>query len=228
MDPIAPVDSNQQLSSLTSASGANLGRDEFLQLLVTQLSNQDPLNPMDGQEFAAQLAQFSSLEQLIDINDSLLQSGELNGLLAQSVNAGVAADLIGKTIEAEGNEFTYGGEGSTNLRFELSTAANDVQIEILNPAGQVIRTESLSNLSSGEHTFEWDGNDAEGAAQAQGAYSYRVTATDAEGNTINARTFISGEVDRVTYNQNGIFLWIGDTSFNMGDVSSVSNVTGDE
>ena len=115
MDPLSPVDSSQQLASFTSASEASLSRDDFLQLLVTQLGNQDPLNPMDGQEFAAQLAQFSSLEQLININESMIQSGEINGLLAQSVNAGVAADLIGKTIEAEGDQFQYSGEDSTSL-----------------------------------------------------------------------------------------------------------------
>lgn len=222
MEPISPVDQTQELSSLTSASGANLGRDEFLQLLVTQLSNQDPLNPMDGQEFAAQLAQFSSLEQLIGINESMIQSGEINGLLAQSVNSGVAADLIGKTIEAEGNQFNFNGEETTNLRFELSTAASDIQIEIYNPAGQLIRTESLSNLDSGEHTFEWDGNDGEGEQQLQGSYTFQVSASDTEGNSVSTRTFISGQVDRVTYNQNGIFLWIGDTSISMGNVSSVS------
>ena len=221
MDPLSPVDSSQQLASFTSASEASLSRDDFLQLLVTQLGNQDPLNPMDGQEFAAQLAQFSSLEQLININESMIQSGEINGLLAQSVNAGVAADLIGKTIEAEGDQFQYSGEDSTSLRFELFSAASDVQVEIYNPAGQLIRTESLSNLDSGQHTFEWNGLDGEGDQQLNGQYSFKVTATDPEGATVNSRTFISGTVDRVTYNQNGIFLWIGDTSINMGNVSSV-------
>ena len=221
MDPLSPVDSTQQLSGFTSASEASLSRDDFLQLLVTQLSNQDPLNPMDGQEFAAQLAQFSSLEQLININESMIQSGEINGLLAQSVNSGVAADLIGKRIEAEGNEFHYSGEDSTTLRFELFNAASDVQIEVYNPAGQLIRTESLSNVDEGLHSFEWDGKDGEGENQFSGQYSFKVTASDTEGNSVNARTFISGIVDRVTYNQNGIFLWIGDTSINMGNVSSV-------
>lgn len=227
MDPLSPVDATQQLTGLTSASEASLTRDDFLELLVTQLSNQDPLNPMDGQEFAAQLAQFSSLEQLININDSMIQSGEINGLLAQSVNSGVAADLIGKKIEAEGDQFSFSGEDNTTLRFELTSAASDVQVEIYNPAGQLIRTETLSNLDSGEHTFEWNGQDGEGEDQAQGNYSFKVTATGAEGNDIGTRTFISGTVDRVTYNQNGIFLWIGDTSISMGNVSSVSSAESD-
>ena len=70
--------------------------------------------------------------------------------------------------------------------------------------------------------FEWNGQDGEGDTQASGEYSFRVTASDTEGNSINTVTYVSGEVDRVTYNQNGIFLWIGNTSINMGDVRSVS------
>ena len=68
-----------------------MGKDEFLLLLVTQMRHQDPMNPMDGQQFAAQLAQFSSVEQLINIDRTLAASGEMNSLLAQGVNSGVAA-----------------------------------------------------------------------------------------------------------------------------------------
>ena len=223
MDPISPVDTSQELAGLTGASNTTLNRDDFLQLLVTQLGNQDPLNPMDGQEFAAQLAQFSSLEQLININESMIQSGEINGLLAQSINSGVAADLIGKTIESEGNQFHYDGADDTTLRFELTNAASDIEVEIINPAGQTVRTLTLSQLESGEHTINWDGMDAEGNEQASGSYTFNVKATDSNGNDVGTRTFISGLVERVTYNQNGIFLWIGNTSVSMGDVRSVSN-----
>lgn len=223
MDPISPVDASQELAGLTGASNTTLNRDDFLQLLVTQLSNQDPLNPMDGQEFAAQLAQFSSLEQLININESMIQSGEINGLLAQSINSGVAADLIGKTIESEGHQFYFDGSEETTLRFELSNTATDIEVEIFNPAGQLVRTVSLSQLESGEHTINWDGKDADGEDLASGNFTFNVKATDASGNDVGTRTFISGVVERVTYNQNGIFLWIGNTSVNMGDVRSVSD-----
>ena len=225
MDSIPSIDTlanSTGVDSLSAVTDASLNRDDFLQLLVTQLSNQDPLNPMDGQEFAAQLAQFSSLEQLISINDSISLSTDLNGLLAQSINSGVAADLIGKTVEAEGNEFLYEGEGNTSLKFELDQAATDVQVEIFDPAGRKVRTLSLSNLDSGDHDITWDGKDDEGNELVRGEFTFSVSATDANGNQVNARTFISGQVDRVTYNQNGIFLWIGNTSIAMGNVSSVS------
>ena len=222
MDPISPVDANQELTGLSGASNTTLNRDDFLQLLVTQLSNQDPLNPMDGQEFAAQLAQFSSLEQLININESMIQSGEINGLLAQSINSGVAADLIGKTIESVGSQFHYDGNDETTLRYELANVASDIEVEILNPAGQTVRTISFSQLESGEHTVTWDGKDNDGNALASGEYTFNVKATNSSGDQVHATTFISGVVDRVTYNQNGIFLWVGNTSINMGDVRSVS------
>ena len=222
MDPITSVDASQELSGLTQASSTTLDRDDFLQLLVTQLSNQDPLNPMDGQEFAAQLAQFSSLEQLIDINDNLIQSGEINGLLAQSINSGVAADLIGKTIESEGNQFYFDGSEETSLKFDLSNVASDIEVEILNPAGQSVRTISLSQLQSGDHEVTWDGKDADGNDLAAGDYTFNVKATNVSGEDVHATTYISGVVERVTYNQNGIFLWIGNTSINMGNVRSVS------
>ena len=222
MDPISPVDANQELAGLTGASSTTLNRDDFLQLLVTQLSNQDPLNPMDGQEFAAQLAQFSSLEQLININESMIQSGEINGLLAQSINSGVAADLIGKTIESVGSQFSFDGSDETTFRFELSNVASDIEVEIFNPAGQKVRTISLSQLQSGEHNVTWDGKDSDGNDLASGDYTFNVKATNESGDEVHATTFVSGVVDRVTYNQNGIFLWIGNTSVNMGDVRSVS------
>ena len=220
LEPIGQT--TQDTSALTGATDANLNRDDFLQLLVTQLSNQDPLNPMDGQEFAAQLAQFSSLEQLIDINDVLGANNQLNGLLAQSINSGVAADLIGKTIEAEGDQFAYNGSDDASLHFELFQDASDIEVDIFNAAGTKVRSLSLSQLSSGDHTINWDGKDDEGNDLASGSYTFSLSATDASGNAIQSRTFTSGLVDRVTYGQDGIFLWIGgNTSISMGNVTSV-------
>ncbi len=225
MDPISSLTADQanaDLSGITGATNTNLNREDFLLLLVTQLSNQDPLNPMDGQEFAAQLAQFSSLEQLININDSIALGSEVNGLLAQSVNSGVASGLIGKRIEAEGNQFYFDGDESAELRFQLERAASQIEIDIFNPAGQKVRTLTMAQLESGDHTLSWDGADADGNELPAGTFTYEVKATDAEGNEVSAKTFLSGRVDRVTFNQDGIFLWIGDTSVSMGDVSSVS------
>lgn len=207
---------------LSGSQSADLGREDFLLLLVTQLSNQDPLNPMDGQEFAAQLAQFSSLEQLVTMNDSIAQNGEINGLLAQSINSGVASGLIGKEIEANGNALQL-KEGATNkLRFDLGEAAATVSIEIFNEAGVKVRTIENGQRAAGEQDYVWDGTDDEGKKLATGNYTFEVKASDAEGNDIGVTTYTRGLVDRVSFGRDGILLWIGQTSIAMGDVSSVS------
>lgn len=222
MDAITGItnDTANALGSL-SQSGDVMGREDFLLLLVTQLSNQDPLDPMDGQEFAAQLAQFSSLEQLIGIGDTLASNGELNGLLAQSINSGVAAGLIGKEVEAEGNDlFVSDGEAS-GIRYELGDAAVNLVIEIKNEADQVVRTIDLGARTQGEHEFNWDGKDADGNSVANGRYSVNVKATDASGESVSATTFMQGVAERVTFGPEGILIWIGQTSIPLGNINSV-------
>ncbi len=224
MDPITGI-SGDTASALggTGLNGEVLGREDFLLLLVTQLSNQDPLNPMDGQEFAAQLAQFSSLEQLIGIGDSLEHNGALNGLLAQSINSGVASGLIGKQIESEGNEiFVTEGEPSS-IKYELGEAASNLTIEIKNEAEQVIRTIDLGVRGKGEHDFTWDGKDTEGNDVANGKYTVHLNATDGTGNSVDSRTFMQGLVDRITFGPEGILVWIGQTSVALGNVRSVGD-----
>ncbi len=225
MVPITGI-SGDTASALGSVNQNNevLGREDFLLLLVTQLSNQDPLNPMDGQEFAAQLAQFSSLEQLIDIGDTLNTNGAMNGLLAQGINSGVAAGLIGKEIEAEGHDiFVTEGDVGT-IRYELGDSAASLSIEIKDESGQLIQTIDLGQRGKGEHQFKWDGKDADGNDVVNGKYTVDIKATDANGNDVNARSFMQGQVDRVTFGPEGILVWIGQTSIPLGNISSVGDL----
>ena len=216
--PINP--DNNDLSAITPAGGDDLGREEFLLLLTTQLSNQDPLNPMDGQEFAAQLAQFSSLEQLININDVLAQNGELNGLLAQSINSGVAAGLIGKEVEAVGNTFSIKADESAELHYNLGDFATNVTIEILNEAGVVVRTVELANQAEGSQSFEWDGKNDSGQA-LQGDHSFRISASDAEGESIATQPLVRGIAERITFGPEGILVWIGERGIPLGEIQSI-------
>jgi flagellar basal-body rod modification protein FlgD len=176
---------------------------------------------MDGQEFASQLAQFSSLEQLVSMNDALAQNGEINGLLAQSINSGVASGLIGKEIEAEGNTFQMLGDKSQALRFDLGEAATSISIEIFNEAGEKVRTVDLGQRGAGEQEYVWDGADNDGNQLAAGNFTFNVVAKDAGGSDVATTTFTRGVVDRITFGPDGIFLWVGQTSVSMGDVNSV-------
>jgi flagellar basal-body rod modification protein FlgD len=208
--------------STGSMSDGVMGKHEFLRLLVAQLSHQDPLNPQAAHEFASQLAQFSSVEQLLNISEVLAMNGEINAVLAQSVNSGVAAGLIGKSIEADGNRIDWSGETSTGIRFKLGAPAESVKISIHDENGRVVRTLELSGQGSGDHAVDWDGRDGSGARIPPGVYTYSVTATDASGATVPVETTFRGKVDRVTFGKDGILLWIGRVSIPLHDVKSVS------
>ncbi len=222
--PFSPVDPEAAASTSSLDAGSQvLGEDQFLQLLVTQLSNQDPLNPLDGQEFAAQLAQFSTVEQLVNIKGTLEGNNASIDLLSQSTNAGIAAGLIGQTIEAEGNAVDWSGESDVPLAFDLGAAATSVTITIRDEAGNVVRTLDAGAMGKGDQTVDWDGTNADGATVEQGVYTFEVAATDADGNTVTATTLMRGAVDRVTFGLDGILLWLGDVSVPLEMVSSVES-----
>jgi flagellar basal-body rod modification protein FlgD len=222
--PFSPVDPEAAASTSSLDAGSQvLGEDQFLQLLVTQLSNQDPLNPLDGQEFAAQLAQFSTVEQLVNIKETLEGNNASIDLLSQSTNAGIAAGLIGRTIEAEGNAVDWSGESDVPLAFDLGAAAASVTLTIRDEAGNVVRTLDVGAMGKGDQTVDWDGTNADGATVEQGVYTFEVAATDADGNTVTATTLMRGAVDRVTFGLDGILLWLGDVSVPLEMVSSVES-----
>jgi flagellar basal-body rod modification protein FlgD len=200
---------------------SDMGKEEFLRLLVTQLSNQDPMNPLNGQEFAAQLAQFTSVEQLLNIQQTLVANGELNVMLAQGINSGVASGLIGRTIEADGAQLMWDGASAGGSGFVLNGAATSVEITIRDAGGNHVRTLTLGATESGRHVVDWNGRDEHGAVVPKGTYSMSISATDAAGENVAAQTFISGRVDRVTFGQDGIKLWLGELSIAMGKVRSV-------
>jgi flagellar basal-body rod modification protein FlgD len=204
-----------------SPTGNQMGREEFLQLLVAQLSHQDPLNPLQGHEFAAQLAQFSSVEQLINLNEGVAGQAELSNLLAQSVNSGVAAGLIGKTIDAATDTMTVKGGVALEAGVHLPSAAAGVTITIRNSADQIVRTIDLGAQAGGTTRFTWDGKSDAGATVPDGDYTFEISATDANGDAVASSPIVSGVVSRVTFSQEGIKLWVGDTPIAMGAVTSV-------
>lgn len=211
----------QAAMETASPTDRTMGREEFLKLLVAQMSHQDPLNPLQGHEFAAQLAQFSSVEQLININESIAGQGEMNSILAQSINSGVAAGLIGKTVDADANMFMITGGSAADGGVKLDAAAAGVTVTIKNSANQVIRTIDMGALAEGEHSFSWDGKSDGGATVPDGEYTFEITAVDAAGDAVSSSPLISGVVDRVTFTQDGIKLWVNGSPIFMGDVTSV-------
>ena len=187
------------LSSSTSGNSA-LGKDAFLKLLVAQISNQDPLKPMDDTAFVAQLAQFSSLEQMMSVNTKLdtIATGQ------QSVTNSGLTTLIGKSVTVGGSTVALDGtQSSIPLNFTLSSDATTVDVNIANSDGKTIRTMSLGATKAGLANGAWDGRDDQGVMQAQGTYSVSIAAKASTGTTVNVSQETTSTLQAVTYSSTG-------------------------
>jgi flagellar basal-body rod modification protein FlgD len=204
-------------TSSTTTNKGTLDKNTFTTLLLAQLKNQDPLNPMDSSQFSTQLAQFSSLEQLYNINDNLTAMNESQSGVTKSQ----ALDLIGKEIEATGNKLSLGEEGTATGGLTIGSAANCAAV-ISNANGTVIKTIDLGSLEAGDHTFEWDGTNQAGTAMAQGSYTFKIVAETASGQSVSATTNITGIVSKVDLSTSDPTLYIGSLPVLLSQVSNVT------
>lgn len=181
---------NSTNSSSTVGNDEDLGKVDFLNLLVAQMSNQDPLNPDEGTEFAAQLAQYSSLEQLMNLNTI---AGTMLQASANSDNIALL-NTIGNDVLYYGNEFNFDGE-PVEMGYALATDATEVTVDIILD-GQTIRSISAEELSQGNHTFTWDGLDKDGNPAPKGDYTIEVAASKSGTDVVSA-TVLKAEVTSV-------------------------------
>jgi flagellar basal-body rod modification protein FlgD len=215
-----------QVNSATSATGTvgvqgssrqTLGKDDFLKLLITQMRYQDPLSPMDNSQFLAQMAQFSSLEQMTNLNASFDQSM----LLTQSLNNSSAAGLIGRHVRASGDQVTLGSSGSVELGYFLPQDAESVTVTVSDSQGREVRTLVPTETAAGAHRFEWNGNDIDGSRVAAGSYTFKVSAKDADGAAITATSVVNGLVQGVTYKNGTAYLLVDDREVTLSQVLEV-------
>lgn len=178
-------------------------KDEFLKLLTTQLKYQNPLEPQDAQEFAAQLAQFSSVERLMNIETALTKSSEQSTELTQVMNKNLAAALIGKTVRSEGTGISHVSGNSEILQYSLPSAAKSVTVSIKDSAGTVVRNYVAGSQGSGDHTIKWDGKDETGETVSDDIYSFEVNARDTDGNELSVAQYQIGYVEGVRYTSDG-------------------------
>jgi flagellar basal-body rod modification protein FlgD len=187
---------NSSNGSLQSLQVDTLGKDDFLKMLVAQLQNQDPLNPLDGADFTAQLAQFSSLEQLSNMNTQL----EVLNFYQSSLNNAQSVNLIGKEVTARGDGIKVEGT-SADLPYNLSEVASNVTIKIYDEDANLVDTIELGSQQEGENSVTWDCSDV-----AQGDYTFEISAIDANGDEIPVYTIITGQVTGVTFKDGSPYL----------------------
>lgn len=206
----------------TVGSNAVLGKDDFLHLMIEQLKNQDPLSPLDGTEFASQLAQFSSLEQLANLNESVRQSVDANFLLIQSVNNTMTANLIGKSAKIGGNQLEYNGQDSVQFGFTLPGNAKNVQVNIYDDQHNLVKT--INNLpgNSGDHKLSWDFTDNNGEKVSEGKYTVEVKAEDAiDSSSLNVEVFTIGKIEGIKFTESGTKLLIDGIEYDLGSIMEI-------
>ncbi|MCP4687117.1 MAG: hypothetical protein GY859_03645 [Desulfobacterales bacterium] len=179
----------------TAGGDATMGKDAFLNLLVTQLQNQDPMNPTDSTEFTAQLAQFSELEGIENVNANLedLKTLQINQSYTEAVS------YIGKNVLAGGDTVFINDRVPEDVNFHLASEASTVYVSIYNPYGSLIDTIQTDGLSAGNHRIAWDGYDRSGYALPDGGYTFDVQAVDGSGDPVSSQSLITDAITGVNY-----------------------------
>jgi len=208
---------NQAATASTGKSNASdkndalMGKEDFLMLLVAQLQNQDPLSPDDPTEFTAQLAQFSSLEQLFTLNESMENLVSSNA----SSDRLTTLNTIGKEVLYHGSKLNFSGE-PVQFGYQLDGDASDVNIT-LQLKGSTVATIKGEDLTAGNHFITWDGLDYDGNPAAPGDYQIVLSASAVEGESVAAAPLIKSEVTGVdlTGEVGGILITkAGEVNFN--------------
>jgi flagellar basal-body rod modification protein FlgD len=190
--------------------------DNFLTLLTTQLQNQDPLSPMDSNQFTEQLVHFTNVEQ------SIAQTEKLEELLALSGfnQTAQAVGFIGKQVETEGSFLQLDGPGGASMTYDLPSATRETRIAIVSPDGRLVRT-LPGQTTAGSHTLAWDGKDSQGNALADGVYEVFVTAMDRDNVTVEADTRSLGRVTGVRTEGGQTLLDIGGAEIPLDQVLAI-------
>lgn len=214
--PITAIPPSITDQGLLTGRGVNktLDKDAFLNLLVIQMQHQDPLEPMKDSDFLAQMAQFSGLEQLKNINSNL----EFLQMYQASLNNTQAMSFIGKEIKALGNLVQLTDGTASDIHYRLDDDAALVKISIYDSNNNLVRIIQEGPQGSGEHMVQWDGKDSKGNGLIDGEYTFSVSAVDFKDNTVKTSTYISGKVTGLTFKDNITYLLLGARKVALGEV----------
>ncbi|WCS24757.1 flagellar hook assembly protein FlgD [Methylobacterium sp. NMS14P] len=214
------------LTSTTNTKGASTSSSgnateiasnftQFLTLLTTQLKNQNPLDPMDTNQFTQQLVQFAGVEQQLKTND------RLDSILSasQSASSASATSYIGKTVTADGSASQLSG-GSASWTLNPARAASKAVVTILDSKSNVVATQTTA-LSGGSQTYTWNGKTSAGLTAPDGNYSIKVAATDATGSSVAVDTSLTGAVDEVDLSGTTPVLVIGSQRVPLSSVQTI-------
>lgn len=216
-DPSAGTDPNVE------ASG-ELGQDSFLKLLVAQMQHQDPLNPQGNEEFIAQLAQFTSLEQLMGVNTAL---GDLYAATT-SMNNAQMTQLLGRDVTAYSDQIPYDGDGSQELHYQAASDVERMTVTVLDADGKVVSREEVNGVDAGEGSWTWDGKDVHGVQAPEGTYTVSINAFDAVGNPVAVHSLLKGQINEMSYATGAPVPFVDGIEISISEILRVETSTKDE
>jgi flagellar basal-body rod modification protein FlgD len=205
---------------MRATGNANLDKDAFFKLMLTQMKNQDPTNPLKSHEMAAQLATFTSLEQMQNMNKSLEDLKEAQ----KPMQNYEALNLIGKSVAGDSSQVIRGvNDKSHDFKFNLPLDAQEVKVSVRNSEGELLRTYEMKNVKKGENKISWNGEDERSQKMPPGEYRFSAEATNANGKKIAIKTNFDGVITGVSYSQAGPILHVGDQAIRFSDVQKITD-----
>jgi flagellar basal-body rod modification protein FlgD len=216
------VNTTADIASTAGVTGnTSLGKDAFLTLLTTQLQNQDPTNPVSNEQFIAQLAQFSQLEELQNL------SGQMDALymLNASMNNAAMTNLIGQGVVATSDTFAYDGTGTQDVYYDAAAEASGATVTISDADGNVVYSGEMGALAEGEGAWTWDGTDQNGQPLPEGQYTFTIAAVDVNGNSVDVTGLIRGTVDEMDFASGSASPSVDGVPIDMGDILRLLSAT---
>jgi len=215
--PSSSSSSSSSGSSLSSTTNNTIAGNfqTFLTLLTTQLQNQNPLDPLDTNQFTQQLVEFAGVEQQLKTNDSLSTLVSLQ----QTAQATQALQFVGKTAVVAGNTAALSNSSAT---WELNVpTASTVNISIANSAGQTVYTGTYAANAGNNQPFTWDGKGNDGTQWPDGSYTLTATAADSSGNNVGISTQVGGTVSSVDLTQSPPLLTINGQTYTVSQIKAI-------
>jgi len=213
---VSSVDASGRLNSGTTMLASNF--ETFLTLLTTQMKNQDPLSPLDSNEFTAQLTQMAGVEQQLLTNDLLTSL-----VAAQSGNLNNAAAYIGKEVTAAWSATTL-KDGKADWNYELASDAAAATLKVLDSKGKVVWEGPAPDKSEGLHSFTWDGKTTGGEVLTEGVYTLKVSAMDSKNANVASQALTQGRVKGVEMYNGEPYLVVGETILPLSTVISLNEI----
>ena len=199
----------------------SLDKDDFLTLLMVQLQYQDPLDPADNTEFIAQLAQFSSLEQMTTLNENFTEMLETNDTIATAVSNSMIVGSFGEYATIETSQFVYDGDDDALISVIFDDDVATGTLILYDEDGEAVDVRSLGAFEAGQHTFSWDGVNILGEQVEAGIYSISIEAYNSSEEAVSVTTLYSGVIDGVAYDDGELIVDVDGIMVSFDDVWSI-------